>query len=233
VLTLCRSRSHDLHYFNVPESITGDPPPPPFLANDHLDIPLRLLRKVWLSAAFALIRRRLGAAYPGDDAAFNDTHGEFIPAHTFYGDWERWSVDLRQDLENTAETRDGFAKVLGAGIPGRARDLISHTNVDILTTASAIRALRSFAISTSIMGNILILPLTGGHRTRPTLLRSNTRRPLTNQPGGTTLILRGKLFRQPKPALCAAQNHVVSGSLERCITVPAVAEVCRPQSRHS
>ena len=32
---------------------------------------------------------------------------------------------------------------------------------------------------------------------------------------------------------CAAQNHVVSGSLERCITVPAVAEVCRPQSRHS
>src|ERR1700728_5329046 len=32
---------------------------------------------------------------------------------------------------------------------------------------------------------------------------------------------------------CAAQNHEVSGSLERCITVPAVAEVCRPQSRHS
>src|ERR1700693_1464580 len=32
---------------------------------------------------------------------------------------------------------------------------------------------------------------------------------------------------------CAAQNHVVSGNLERCITVPAVTEVCRPQSRHS
>jgi hypothetical protein len=32
---------------------------------------------------------------------------------------------------------------------------------------------------------------------------------------------------------CAAQNHVVSGSLERCIIVPAVTEVCRPQSRHS
>src|SRR5450432_3211416 len=31
----------------------------------------------------------------------------------------------------------------------------------------------------------------------------------------------------------AAQNHVVSGSLERCIAVPAVTEVCRPQSRHS
>src|ERR1700686_1138130 len=32
---------------------------------------------------------------------------------------------------------------------------------------------------------------------------------------------------------CAAQNHVVSGSLERCIVVPAVTEVCRPLSRHS
>src|SRR5271169_2097778 len=31
----------------------------------------------------------------------------------------------------------------------------------------------------------------------------------------------------------AAQNHVVSDSLERCIVVPAVTEVCRPQSRHS
>src|SRR6516162_1316610 len=32
---------------------------------------------------------------------------------------------------------------------------------------------------------------------------------------------------------CAAQNHVVNGSLERCIVVPAVTEVCRPHSRHS
>src|SRR6267154_5775304 len=31
----------------------------------------------------------------------------------------------------------------------------------------------------------------------------------------------------------AAQNHVVRGSLDRCIAVPAVTEVCRPQSRHS
>src|SRR5271169_6109561 len=32
---------------------------------------------------------------------------------------------------------------------------------------------------------------------------------------------------------CAAQNHAVSGSLDRCITVPAVIEVWRPHSRHS
>jgi hypothetical protein len=32
---------------------------------------------------------------------------------------------------------------------------------------------------------------------------------------------------------CAAQNHVVNGSFDRCIAVPAVIEVWRPQSRHS
>src|ERR1039458_8038246 len=31
----------------------------------------------------------------------------------------------------------------------------------------------------------------------------------------------------------AAQNQVVSGNLDRCIAVPEVIEVCRPQSRHS
>ena len=32
---------------------------------------------------------------------------------------------------------------------------------------------------------------------------------------------------------CAAQNHTVSGNLDRCITVPAVIDVWRPQPRHS
>ena len=31
----------------------------------------------------------------------------------------------------------------------------------------------------------------------------------------------------------AAQNHIVSGSLLACMIVPAVTEVCRPQSAHS
>src|SRR5437868_14798794 len=34
VMTLCRSRSHDLHCFRHPDRITGDPPPPPFLATE-------------------------------------------------------------------------------------------------------------------------------------------------------------------------------------------------------
>ena len=50
VLTICRSKSHDLYYFNHPEQITGDPPPPPFLTtgprthspkNDSQDMDVR------------------------------------------------------------------------------------------------------------------------------------------------------------------------------------------------
>src|SRR5262249_20879091 len=43
VVTFCRGRSHDAYYFKHPEAITGDPPPPPFLAVEHTPIPLRLL----------------------------------------------------------------------------------------------------------------------------------------------------------------------------------------------
>ena len=69
-LTFCRGRTHDEHYFRHPESITGDPPPPPFLAVEHLPIPERLTRKVWLRAAFALLRGDCddsGEPFPGDE----------------------------------------------------------------------------------------------------------------------------------------------------------------------
>lgn len=140
VATLCRSRSHDLHYFRSPEQITGDPPPPPFLANDHIDIPLRLVRKAWLSAAFALIRDEWEGEYPGDIAAGSDIHGEFLPAFEFYGGDEGWPPRLKTALERTQDRRDAMAAVLGAGIPGRAAELVAEAEVDALMTR--IEALR-------------------------------------------------------------------------------------------
>jgi hypothetical protein len=128
VATLCRSRSHDLHYFTHPEAITGDAPPPPFLTTDHLAIPLRLLRKVWLTAAFALLRTEAGAAYPGDDRS-PDVHGEFLPCLTFYEAESPWPGRLAEALARTDETRRGFARVLGAGLRGREDELLANTGV--------------------------------------------------------------------------------------------------------
>ncbi|MEB3256425.1 MAG: helicase-related protein, partial [Synechococcaceae cyanobacterium] len=45
VLTLCRNRSHDLHYFRHPELITGETPPAPFLVKGLGRIADRLIRK--------------------------------------------------------------------------------------------------------------------------------------------------------------------------------------------
>lgn len=131
VATLCRSRSHDLHYFKNPGSITGDAPPPPFLTNQHLAIPLRLLRKAWLASAFEVLRDQSGAAYPGDDAA-SDVHGEFIPAIAYYDDGSPWPDSLRAALQDTSAQRDAVAAVLGMGIPGRADELKNQLTADRL-----------------------------------------------------------------------------------------------------
>jgi DEAD/DEAH box helicase domain-containing protein len=85
-LTICRSKSHDLHYFWHPESITGDDPPPPFLTKSQATSALRFIRKAWMCKAFENIRvdcQSNGVPYPGDSIKPPDIHGEFIPCERF------------------------------------------------------------------------------------------------------------------------------------------------------
>ncbi|KPH05039.1 DEAD/DEAH box helicase [Rhizobium acidisoli] len=131
VATLCRSRSHDLHYFMHPEAITGDAPPPPFLTSDHLAIPLRLLRKFWLIEAFDILRDECGEDYPGDDARA-DVHGEFVPAHIFYGEGSPWPERLARALDASIGVRDASARALGSGMPGREEELLQALTPEIL-----------------------------------------------------------------------------------------------------
>lgn len=111
VTTFCRGRSHDAFYFRHPESITGDAPPPPFLAVDHDPIPHRLLRKVWLRAAFAVVRDDCisrGDTFPGDDLVPPDVHGEYVPTGPFYATGSLWPARLLVALRQTQQVRDGF-----------------------------------------------------------------------------------------------------------------------------
>ncbi|WP_445006109.1 DEAD/DEAH box helicase [Halomonas mongoliensis] len=119
-MTLCRGRSHDMHYFRHPEAITGDAPPPPFLTNDHIDISLRLVRKAWLTKAFALLRHEDGEKFPGDDSS-PDIHGEYLPARTFYTPNSAWPARLQKALEQTAHVAEAVCEALGAGITGRKK----------------------------------------------------------------------------------------------------------------
>lgn len=118
VTTLCRSRSHDLHYFRVPAAITGEAPPPPFLTSEHPEIPSRIVRKAWLVAAFALIRDESSGIYPGD--AIRDTNGEFPMASLVLSDDSPWRQLLEGALVRTTTVRDAVITAIADG----SQDLI-------------------------------------------------------------------------------------------------------------
>jgi DEAD/DEAH box helicase domain-containing protein len=69
-LTLCRGRSHDDYYFQRPERITADPPPPPYVDTTRPQILRRVLTKEVLRQAFSELD--LFADSQGDSV-----HGEF------------------------------------------------------------------------------------------------------------------------------------------------------------
>ena len=69
-LTLCRGRSHDDYYFQRPDGITADPPPPPYVDMAALPILQRVLAKEILREAFGDVGP-FGAPTP------DSVHGEF------------------------------------------------------------------------------------------------------------------------------------------------------------
>lgn len=71
ILTLCRGRSHDEHYYHNPHQITGDQPPTPFLSMDRMEIVRRLFTKEILYHAFREYERKNEVRLDGS------THGEF------------------------------------------------------------------------------------------------------------------------------------------------------------
>ncbi len=130
VVTLCRSRSHDLHYFRYPASITGDLPPPPFLSPPIISTFLcASYARSGFPLAFRLMREEGPDPWPGDDAA-SDVHGEYLPCSDFYAPGTNWSSRLRDALIRTIEVRDTFGEALGAGIEGRAATLIERLQPD-------------------------------------------------------------------------------------------------------
>ncbi len=70
-VTFCRGRSHDDFYFQRPESMTGDPPPPPYVDMGSESIFQRVLFKEILRRAF-VETRQYNPLRSGDSV-----HGEF------------------------------------------------------------------------------------------------------------------------------------------------------------
>lgn len=126
-LTICRTKSHDLHYFRNPKLITGDIPPTPFLTKTMQNIAERFARRAWLTAAFRRVRdesRAQAEVYPADLMSPPDIHGEFLPA----GFWPeaggvRWDQRLSQSLAATVGERDAVIEALVEGTQLKAEAL--------------------------------------------------------------------------------------------------------------
>ena len=101
-LTFCRGRSHDEHYFDCPERITGDPPPVPFLTMNQDQIIKRILAKECLRQVF----RDIGVKWwhcPNKP----DVHGEFgfVVNPSGESGWEQLRPKIMQWISTNKNTQ--------------------------------------------------------------------------------------------------------------------------------
>ncbi|MGZ2258542.1 DEAD/DEAH box helicase [Roseobacter sp. A03A-229] len=128
VLTVCRSNSHDLHYYRNPEAMTADPPPPPFLTRGLVDIPVRVLRKAWLCRAFQKLREKYGTIakeWPGDSVFPPDIHGEMVSCERWFSDGQL-RAELGTELTNTLSYRNRIGQELATACKIELETLLSQ-----------------------------------------------------------------------------------------------------------
>ncbi|TCS35615.1 RAD3-like DEAD/DEAH box helicase [Paucimonas lemoignei] len=130
VLTVCRSKSHDLHYFWHPEQITGDPPPPPFLTTSLNQIAQRLVLKHWLVVSFRSMRRKY-SPWLGDELRTSpDNHGEFFRVSTLKQQKAIWLPIIKEELDAHVAERDAFIQLCLQGDKTRAREIAGALSSD-------------------------------------------------------------------------------------------------------
>jgi hypothetical protein len=180
VLTVCRSKSHDLHYFRHPDKITGDPPPPPFLTTTLDQIVERVVRKHWLVEAFRGLRLACQGPWMGDGLRGSpDNHGEFIRVCDIHSNRQAWLGQVRGALEESVQCRNDMS-LLCAVDKDRAKEIESRLSVDSLIK-SIERVIDHPRMQQIGLGEALaeegLLPMYG----MPTRVRNLYTRPIFNE----------------------------------------------------
>ena len=191
VLTVCRSKSHDLHYFRHPEQITGDAPPPPFLTTSLAMIAQRLARKFWLVEAFKVLRTKFtgaGKKWPLDSLQGKpDNHGEFFSIRWLCEAINRasWLPRIRDALDATVSARDAFALFCAHGDHARAQAILES-----LDTASLMVDIERVIDDPAMLEKGLAEALAEHGRFpmygMPTRTRTLLTRPIDSKGGGNT-----------------------------------------------
>ena len=129
-LTLGRGRSHDDYYFQRPERIVSDPPPPPYVDTARPQILRRILAKETLRQAFSELGLFAGSA--GDSV-----HGEFGRSEAWKQPPENAPVGYNGEtvaeiidewIERNAGEIEALCNVLAEGTLLEDRDCIQATD---------------------------------------------------------------------------------------------------------
>ena len=136
-ITFCRGRSHDDYYYKRPESITGDPPPTPYVDMSSEAI----LKRVFVKE---VLRRSFGHLDTNESAKFHDSvHGEFGSAAS----WPTRIDQIRNWLSVSGNLNE-IEKILSVlcvgtvwdGSDGAAfhRDMIHYAKTTLLADISRV-----------------------------------------------------------------------------------------------
>ncbi|OQW92707.1 MAG: DEAD/DEAH box helicase [Thiotrichaceae bacterium IS1] len=167
-VTFCRGRSHDDFYFQRPESITGDPPPSPYVDLRSQEIFRRVFIKEVLRQAFAK------CSVPVNSEERDKIHGEFGQAK----DWPSYKDHISNWLklsENQVHIKQVFdALCVQTALSVKAEELITYLNNQLVNDITAIAADSSYtqdALSERL-ANAGLLPMFGfPTRVRPLYTR--------------------------------------------------------------
>ncbi len=167
-VTFCRGRSHDDFYFQRPESITGDPPPPPYVDLRSQEIFQRVFIREVLRQAFA------ECPVPVDSEERDKIHGEFGQAK----DWPRYKGPISEWLkssENQVHIKQVFETLrVQTALSVKAEELITYLNnqlVNDITTIATDSSYTQDALSERL-ANAGLLPMFGfPTRVRPLYTR--------------------------------------------------------------
>lgn len=126
-LTVCRGRSHDDYYFDHPERITGDPPPPPYVDLRRFEIVRRMFASEALRRAFA------ATGTPRDSNLGDNIHGQFGAALEWHDHRAAISSWIDSNGPQLREIAGALTLGLSEGRETMQDELVSYAESSLVT----------------------------------------------------------------------------------------------------
>ncbi len=165
-LTLCRGRSHDDYYFQRPERITAERPPPPYVDLSRENILRRVLIKEVLRQAFASFGWLNGSSESvhgefGESAAWNQPPQSATTGPTVAEQIGGWINQNTVAVEHTCDVLLSFAE---PELTGKRNALLAWLRDDLIGEITTVANDNTVYVQTALserLANAGLLPMFG------------------------------------------------------------------------